>query len=806
MAIFGRFNERAQRVLGGAHALSIGMRAKCTGSEHLLYALCREAKDDLNTFPDSLTPQTIKQCIERLTERREEAVPARPELSAHAKSILENAVRQAAINNIPLVSSAHFWVALLNERDCKAVRIIRELGADPSAMLSAIVPPRPGQPVNAAASQRSENSEDSFLARYGRDLTQAAAKQEMDPVIGRDVEIDRIIQILSRRTKNNPILIGEPGVGKSAVVEGFAQKIACGAVPDMLSGKRLVSLDMGAIVAGSKFRGEFEERLKNILDEVIKDGNIVLFIDELQNIVGAGRAEGSMDAAGILKPLLARGEIRIVGATTLDEYRKNILKDPALARRFQPVTVGEPTPENTLLILKGLRGAYEKHHKVTITDEALQACVRLSDRYIAERFQPDKSIDLMDEAASRVHIRSYTAPPDVHEQENALQEIEKQKHAAVDEQDFEKAASLRDREKELKDIISQKRAAWEQTKADAVTTVSAEDIARVVSEWTGIPVTKLSEEDSRRLLHLEEIIHRRVIGQEEAISAVCRAIRRGSAGLQDPKRPLGSFIFLGPTGVGKTELCRALGEAMFGDEDALIRVDMSEYMEKHSVSRMVGSPPGYVGYEEGGQLTEAVRRKPYSVVLFDEIEKAHGDVFNLLLQVLEDGRLTDNTGRTVSFRNCIIVMTSNAGAQLAQTGGLGFGSRSTGMDYERMKEKLLLSVRNVFKPEFINRIDELIVFHKLTEEDISKVCSLMLTQVCDRLTERDMHITFDDTVVAHLSAAGYDEQYGARPLRRVIQRSIEDALSEKLLAGEIRPGDHIMLHVDAGNLTFIPCP
>ena len=534
-----------------------------------------------------------------------------------------------------------------------------------------------------------------------------------------------------------------------------------------------------------------------------KRGDVILFIDELQNIIGAGAAEGSMDAANILKPALARGEIQCIGATTLDEYRKHIEKDAALARRFQPVTVNEPSEEETIAIMKGLRDKYEAHHKVRITDEALEAAVKLSNRYIADRFQPDKAIDLMDEAASRVRIQAFTAPPDMKAQEKKLESVLREKREAIDKQDYEKAAALRDEEHALRAEIDEKRAAWEQKKTTAKDTVGEEEIAQVVAGWTGIPVKKMTEEESERLLHLEELLHKRVIGQNEAVSAVSRAIRRARAGLKDPKRPIGSFIFLGPTGVGKTELCRALGEAMFGDEDALIRLDMSEYMEKHTVSRMVGSPPGYVGYDEGGQLTEAVRRKPYSVVLFDEVEKAHPDVFNILLQILEDGRLTDNMGRVVSFKNCVIVMTSNAGAQSAQRTSLGFGAgMADAMDYERMREKVLSDIKSVFRPEFLNRVDEIIVFHKLEQKDIEAIASLMLGQVAKRLHERDITLTYGDDVVSHLAQAGFDPQYGARPLRRVIQRTIEDALSEKLIAGEIHLGGTVNMRMDGEQIVF----
>ncbi len=642
------------------------------------------------------------------------------------------------------------------------------------------------------------------LDQYCRDLTAAAQNNELDPVIGRDNEIQRLIQILIRRTKNNPVLIGEPGVGKSAVAEGLAQRIVQTNVPEMLVGKKVLSLDIGSMIAGTKFRGEFEERLKNCMAEIRQAGDILLFIDEIHTIVGAGSAEGSLDAANILKPALARGELQCIGATTLDEYRKHIEKNAALERRFQPVMVGEPTAEETMSILRGLRDKYEAHHKVHITDEALRAAVTLSDRYIQDRFLPDKAIDLMDEAASRVRIQTYTAPLDVKAQEQALEALVIEKKDAISHQDFEKAAALRDQERGMRQEIEEKREAWNQQQSKRRDVVTEEDIAQIVSSWTGIPVRRMTETEADRLLHLEETLHKRVIGQDEAVSAVSRAIRRARAGLKDPRRPIGSFIFLGPTGVGKTELCKALGEAMFGDEDAVIRVDMSEYMEKHSVSRMVGSPPGYVGHEEGGQLTEAVRRKPYSLVLLDEIEKAHPDVFNMLLQILEDGRLTDSTGRVVSFKNTIIVMTSNAGAhEIGTRRTLGFGSSAMAeaQSYEMMKETVMQQVKELFRPEFINRLDELIVFHALGEKEIQEITGMMLGQVARRLADRDVKLTWDDEVVNHLAGEGYDPKYGARPLRRVIQRTVEDTLSEELIAGRISLGDDLVLKVEGDKIT-----
>ncbi len=660
--------------------------------------------------------------------------------------------------------------------------------------------PEASEPSQAAEGEVSRQS-GSRLEQYCRDLTKAAQDGELDPVIGRSNEMERIMQIMSRRTKNNPVLIGEPGVGKSAVVEGLAQLIVSGKVPETLSGKRLLSLDLGSMIAGSKYRGEFEERLKDTVKEVHKQGNIILFIDELHTLIGAGKAEGSMDAANILKPALARGELQCIGATTIDEYRKNIEKDAALERRFQPVTVGEPTTEEALAILKGLRDRYEAHHKVKITDDALEAAVTLADRYISDRFLPDKAIDLMDEAASRVRLTSYTAPPDVKAQEERLKTLKTEKDEAIGHQDFETAARLRDEERALKEEVAHARAQWEQRKNASQDVVTDEDIAQIVASWTGVPVKKMTEDESQRLLNMEKLLHQRVVGQEEAVSAVSRALRRARAGLQDPKRPIGSFIFLGPTGVGKTELCRALGEVMFDDENAVIRIDMSEYMEKHSVSRLVGSPPGYVGYDEGGQLTQKVRNKPYSVVLFDEVEKAHPDVFNILLQILDDGRLTDNTGRVVNFKNTIIVMTSNAGASsITSTRKLGFGgTMDTARDYEAMKERVMAEVKDIFRPEFINRLDDLIVFHALEPDDIKQITGLLLKSVSKRLAERGMELVYGDDVIAKLAEDGYDPNYGARPLRRAIQRSVEDALSEEIIAGNVALGDKVRLYVNKEN-------
>jgi len=808
MAIFGRFTERAQRALAAAQRAAAEMRQPYVGTEHMLLGLLKEEGDNL---PPAIGEKvSYEKIADMLSERRGETVlfsgTPRFEMTPRAKKLLELSILESRRLGQTYVSAEHFWLAILREGEGVAANLLKQLGVDfqqaREQVVQRIRTERPAEPQMKDEAKQPK-SDGKRLEQYCRDLTKAAENNELDPVIGRDKEIQRIIQILIRRTKNNPVLIGEPGVGKSAVVEGLAQRIVQGNIPEMLVGKKVLSLDLGSMVAGSKFRGEFEERVKTVLSEVRKAGNILLFIDEIHTIVGAGQAEGSLDAANIMKPALARGEVQCIGATTLDEYRKHIEKDAALERRFQPVMVGEPTAEEALAILHGLRDRYEAHHKVRITDEALAAAVSLSDRYIADRYLPDKAIDLMDEAASRVRIQSYTAPPDVKAQEKQLEAVIIEKKDAISHQDFEKAAALRDQERCLRQEIDMKRAAWTEKQSTARDVVTEEDIASIVASWTGIPAQRMTESEAERLLKLEETLHGRVIGQEEAVSAVSRAIRRARAGLKDPKRPIGSFIFLGPTGVGKTELCRALGEAMFGDEDSVIRIDMSEYMEKHTTSRLVGSPPGYVGYEEGGQLTEAVRRKPYSVVLLDEVEKAHPEVFNILLQILEDGRLTDNTGRVVSFKNTIIVMTSNAGAHTVGSGrSMGFGASAMTdvRSYEMMKDTVMKEVKELFRPEFINRVDELIVFHALGEEHIRAIAELMLSQVADRLKERDVHLTWDEEAAALLAREGYDAKYGARPLRRVIQRTVEDTLSEELIAGRIALGDTVKLAVRDGKV------
>ena len=809
MALFGRFTERAQRALQGAQQAAVAMKHPYVGTEHLLMGLMQVLDDKDREMLQGITAEQVREEIMNAVELGDTPVTGALSLTPRSKKVIDGAMAESRALGQNYIGAEHLWLALLREGEGVAAHVLMSLGVDLEEARETILSSLSGGAAQQqGADAREGASATKTLDQFGRDLTQDARDGKLDPVIGRSREIERVVQILSRRTKNNPVLIGEPGVGKSAIAEGLAQRIVDGNIPELLQGKRVFSLDLASLVAGSKYRGEFEERLKNALKELKEAGNVILFIDELHTIVGAGGAEGAMDAANILKPQLARGELQCIGATTLDEYRKHIEKDAALERRFQPVTVGEPTQEEAVAILMGLRDRYEAHHKVKITDQAIQAAVSLSSRYISDRFLPDKAIDLVDEAASRVRIRSFMTPPDMKEAQEKVDAIAKEKEEAVAHQDFEKAAQLRDRERALVAEMDARRKEWERQRNAVHEEVGEEEIAEIVAQWTGIPVRQMTQDESERLLHLEETLHQRVIGQDEAVGAVSRAIRRARAGLKDPKRPIGSFIFLGPSGVGKTELCRALGEAMFGDEDAVVRIDMSEYMEKHSVSRMIGSPPGYVGHDEGGQLTEKVRRKPYSVVLFDEVEKAHPDVFNILLQILEDGRLTDSQGRTVDFKNTVVVMTSNAGAHaLESQKRLGFGSDvQTEMErargYEQMRDRIMKEVKNLFRPEFLNRVDEIIVFHPLQEEEIRRIAGLMVAQVQKRLLEQGIELDVPDEVVAYLAKAGFDPQYGARPLRRAIQRTIEDALSEEILAGRIHLGDRVAASVDGERIAF----
>ena len=828
MNFYDSFTKGAQRVLVIAQEEARRMGHNYVGTEHILLGTVKE-ESSVSSLLEKLGVTYERVCdeIEELVGMGDFKFSEAFGYTPRTKRVLEMSREEAAKLQQNYVGVEHILLALLLEREGVANRILRDIGVDTQQLYQRMMAAttealkrrgqQPGDVSQEGSSSGSANpsaGQESAptLMQYGRDLTAAARAGELDPVIGRSEEIERIIQILSRRTKNNPVLIGEPGVGKSAVAEGLAQKIAEGNVPELLRGKRIVSLDLAGMLAGAKYRGEFEERMKNVMDELKRDRSIILFIDELHTLIGAGAAEGAIDAANILKPALARGEIQCIGATTIDEYRKHIEKDAALERRFQPVQVGEPSKEEAVAILKGLRDRYEAHHKVRITDEAIEAAVQLSDRYITDRYLPDKAIDLIDEAASRVRIRSYTTPPDMKELEAKIQQLNKEKEEAIAHQNFERAAQIRDEERAIRADMEAQRKAWEDRRSTAQRQVGAEEVAQIVASWTHIPVTQLTQDESDRLLHLEETLHQRVVGQDEAVSAVSRAIRRARAGLKDVHRPIGSFLFLGPTGVGKTELCKALAEAMFGDESALVRIDMSEYMEKFSVSRMIGSPPGYVGHDEGGQLTEAVRRKPYSVVLFDEIEKAHPDVFNILLQVLEDGRLTDSTGRTVDFRNTICVMTSNVGAADVEKNSRALGFSSTGKgemsarSYERMKESMLEELKRTFRPEFLNRVDELIVFHPLDEENILRIAGLMVGSVAQRLKERGIALSWDDNVLQYLAKEGFDPTYGARPLRRAIQRMVEDDLSEEILSGRIKLGDTVRMGLAEDHLTFTPVP
>lgn len=809
--LFSNFTERARIAISDAHDTACELGHRYIGSEHIIAGLIKEGSGVAAKLleKDGVTYENVVEKIKEFTGSGESlAMETELAMTPRTKRILQLSAIEARNMGHSYIGTEHILMAILRDGESVGVKILVSLGVNLSGAYNEIVSAlKDGVTETTANGTHSTGHTDTpTLDEYGRDFTSLAKDNKFDPVIGRQKEIDRVIQILSRRTKNNPCLIGEPGVGKTAVAEGLAQKIASGDVPEMLKEKRLVSVDLSAMLAGAKYRGEFEERLKKVIDEVIKAENVVLFVDEFHTIVGAGNAEGSLDASNILKPFLARGELQIIGATTLKEYKKHIEKDAALERRFQPVTVGEPTVEETVEILKGIRDKYEAHHGVTITDDALDAAAKMSYRYITDRFLPDKAIDLVDEASSKKRLSSQIAPPDLKEKEKEIERLKSEREEAVNAQEYEKAAKLRDEEKALADEAQKLKEDWKGTGSTAKLVVTDDDIAIVLSDWTGVPASKLKEEELDKLRNLEGILHERVIGQNAAVTAVAKAIKRGRAGLKDPKRPIGSFLFLGPTGVGKTELSKALSEAMFGSEDSLIRVDMSEYMEKHAVSKFIGSPPGYVGFEDGGQLTEKIRKSPYSVILFDEIEKAHPDVFNIMLQILDDGILTDAQGRLVDFKNTIIIMTSNLGAsEILGTGSskLGFATASESSENDEIKNKVMAEVKRSFKPEFINRIDEIIVFDRLTEDEIKDIARLMLNSLKNRLAENEITVEFSEGAIEKISQKGYDKIYGARPLRRAIQSKIEDMLSEKIIDGVIKSGDSITVDVKDDEFTVI---
>lgn len=809
----GKFTNKAQEVLKRAQEAALKLGNKYVGTEHILLGLTLVSDSVAAKALESqgVTYHQVMDKIQSMTGGTSAYyIPA--DFTPRAKRVVESSVQEAFRMGTGYVGTEHILIALIRENDNIAVRIMVSLDLNLQRLYDDIMNMLgEGEDQNGSArgmnsqGEKQEKSATETLDKFSRDMTALAKKNKFDPIVGRDKEIERIVQILSRRTKNNPCLVGDPGVGKTAIVEGLAQKIAEGNVPDTLKNKRIVGLDLSAMVAGSKYRGEFEERMKKAMDEVKADGNIILFVDEIHTIIGAGTAEGAIDASNILKPALSRGEIQLIGATTLEEYRKHIEKDAAFERRFQPVKVEEPDEQAAVAMLKALRDKYEMHHKVTISDDAIEAAVKLSSRYVSDRFLPDKAIDLIDEAASRLRLKTFSAPDNVAEMEEKLAEMEKEKEAAIKTEEFEKAAEIKRAQDALRAQWKEAKKEWENNHENQAQVVTREEVAEVVSVWTGVPLQSLQEEESQRLLHLEDTLHQRVIGQSEAVKALAKAIRRGRVGLKDPNRPIGSFLFLGPTGVGKTELSKALAEALFGDEDAMIRIDMSEYMEKHSVSRMVGSPPGYVGYEEGGQLSEKVRRNPYSVVLFDEIEKASPDVFNVLLQVLDDGHITDGQGRKVDFKNTVIIMTSNAGARsIVEPKRVGFTSMETEeQSYQNMKKNVMEEVRHIFKPEFLNRIDDMIVFHSLTQEDILEIVKLMTKTVSKRIKENmDITVTFTDKALEKIAEEGYDKAFGARPLRRAIQSRIEDAFAEEYLMGNFKAGDKVSVGVKTNGFLF----
>ena len=821
MSMFeNKFTQRAENAIKRAHEAAVKLGNDYVGSEHLLLGLLEEKGGIASSVltAEGITADEITELIGTGTavdpdsDQESEGESAPRGLTPRTKRIIEVSFNESRKLQHNYIGTEHLLMALLRETDCVACRLLMEFGVNPQKMYDDIK----SQITNAETAgvgaslggekKHHSHSQTPTLNQYGRDLTELARDGKIDPIIGREKEIERLMQILSRRTKNNPCLIGEPGVGKTAVAEGLALRIFSGDIPENLKDKRLINLDISSLVAGSKYRGEFEERLKSIISEIKKAGNVILFIDEVHTLIGAGAAEGALDAANILKPSLARGEFQLIGATTIDEYRKHIEKDAALERRFQPITVAEPTVDETVLILKGIRDKYEAHHKVKITDEAIEAAATLSHRYIGDRFLPDKAIDLIDEAASKIRLKTFTAPPELKELEKQIQSISKEKESAIRAQEFEKAAAIRDEEVAMKKKLDEKRRAWSSASHSAQLEVTRDLIEDIVTQWTNIPVKKLASQEAERLLNLEEELHKRVVGQEEAVHAIAKAIRRGRVGLKDPKRPTGSFIFLGPTGVGKTELSKALSEILFGTENAMIRIDMSEYMEKHTVSRLVGSPPGYVGYDEGSQLTEKVRRMPYCVLLFDEIEKAHPDVFNILLQILEDGILTDAQGRRVDFKNAIIIMTSNVGAKsITDKRRLGFEQNENNeeADYKKIKSSVMTELKRTFRPEFLNRVDDIIVFHQLSQEDIRLIASKMIDNLIARLSNLQVNLSVEDDVVAFISEAGFDKVYGARPLRRAIQNYMEDALAEKMLSGEIAAGDAVTARMKDEQIQFV---
>ena len=805
---FTGFNEKANVALNNAVNAAEDLGHTYIGSEHLLLGILKDPSSVAATILSTrgITLQKAENAVRSAIGVGMPTELSPDDFTPRSKNIIETSMLVARTSGLSLVATEHILLAIVREAQSFGAKIIAKLGVSVSDVTNDISRLVSGEePKNTAASHgKAYGRKTENLEKFGRDLTELAKEGKIDPVIGRQQEIERVTQILSRRTKNNPCLIGEPGVGKTAIAEGLALKIAQNEVPELLRDKRIISLDLTGMVAGTKYRGDFEDRIRSCIDEVSKAGNIILFIDEIHTLVGAGSAEGATDAANILKPSLARGEMQVIGATTIEEYRKNIEKDAALERRFQPVAVGEPSEDEAVEILKGLRDKYEAHHKVKITDEAISAAVKLSARYIGDRFLPDKAIDLIDEAASKVRLRAYTPPDEIRELEEKIKELDAEKAAAVNSQEFERAASLRDEEKELAKTLSSLKAEWEEKSSHASGQVGTEEIAQIVSVWTGIPVSQMTTEETQRLLNLENELHNRIVGQHEAVTAVSRAIRRSRVGLKDPKRPIGSFIFSGPTGVGKTELCKALAAAMFGDENAIIRLDMSEYMEKHNASRLVGSPPGYVGFEEGGQLTEKIRRKPYSVVLFDEIEKAHPDVFNMMLQILDDGILTDSQGRKVSFKNAVIIMTSNVGAKLItdKQSALGFSSGGSNMSFEQIRDAVTGELKNTFRPEFINRIDDIIVFSRLSKDDIRQIASKLLDTVRSRLSDMGIDITFSDEAAEKIADAGFDEIYGARPLKRAVRANIEDRLSELILEEKILAGKKYICNVSDDGFVY----